>query len=142
MIRFILLQNRQGKTRLSRWYVPYNTAVKAKLEAEIHRAVVHREKKWSHCIEYRNYKLIYRQYAGLFFIFCVDVNDNELGIYEIIHLFVEVLDSYFGNVCELDLVFNFDRVYQIVDDMILGGEISETCQSMIVERIKAADRFE
>lgn len=142
MIRFILLQNRQGKTRLSRWYVPFNSAERAKLEAEIHRAVVHRERKWSHCVEYRNYKLIYRQYAGLFFIFCVDVNDNELGIYEAIHLLVEVLDLYFGNVCELDLVFNFDRVYQILDEMILGGEISETCQPMIVERIKIADRLE
>ena len=40
----------------------------------------------------------------------VDMNDNELGILELIHLFVEVLDGYFGNVCELDLVFHFDKV--------------------------------
>ena len=39
----------------------------------------------------------------------VDMNDNELGILELIHLFVEVLDGYFGNVCELDLVFHFDK---------------------------------
>lgn len=142
MIRFILLQNRQGKTRLSRWYVSHNTAEKAKLEAEIHRAVVHRDRRWSHCIEYRNYTLIYRQYAGLFFIFCVDVNENELAIYEVIHLLVETLDSYFGNVCELDLVFNFDRAYQILDDVILGGEISETCQSLVVERIRITDRLD
>lgn len=38
------------------------------------------------------------------------MNDNELGILELIHLFVEVLDGYFGNVCELDLVFHFDKV--------------------------------
>jgi hypothetical protein len=30
---------------------------------------------------------------------------------EFIHLFVEVLDQYFGSVCELDLVFNFYKVY-------------------------------
>jgi hypothetical protein len=51
-----------------------------------------------------------RRYAGLFFTLCVDVNDNELGCLEAIHLFVEVLDQYFGNVCELDLVFNFHKV--------------------------------
>jgi len=27
-----------------------------------------------------------------------------------IHTFVEVLDKYFGNVCELDLIFNFHKV--------------------------------
>jgi AP-2 complex subunit sigma-1 len=29
---------------------------------------------------------------------------------EAIHFFVEVLDAFFGNVCELDLVFNFYKV--------------------------------
>ena len=27
-----------------------------------------------------------------------------------IHLYVEVLDRYFGNVCELDIIFNFHKV--------------------------------
>ena len=36
---------------------------------------------------------------------CVDPNDNELASLEAVHLFVEVLNLYFGNVCELDLVF-------------------------------------
>jgi AP-2 complex subunit sigma-1 len=35
---------------------------------------------------------------------CVDVSDNELLYLEAIHLFVEILDHYFQNVCELDLV--------------------------------------
>lgn len=42
---------------------------------------------------------------------CVDADDNELSMLEFIHLFVEVLDQYFGSVCELDLVFNFYKVY-------------------------------
>jgi len=53
---------------------------------------------------------VYRRYAGLFFCLCVDANDNELACLEAIHFFVEVLDVFFGNVCELDLVFNFYKV--------------------------------
>lgn len=71
--------------------------------------------------------MVYRRYAGLFFCVCVDANDNELAYLEAIHLFVEVLgsvcfaanlylrltaklDTFFDNVCELDLVFNFYKV--------------------------------
>lgn len=49
---------------------------------------------------------------------CVDVNDNELAYLELIHLFVEVLDKYFGNVCELDIVFNFHKVIYIIKFLI------------------------
>ena len=41
--------------------------------------------------QFRNYKVVYRRYAGLFFCVCVDANDNELAHLESIHLFVEVL---------------------------------------------------
>lgn len=51
-----------------------------------------------------------RRYAGLYFCVCVDVNDNNLAYLEAIHNFVEVLNEYFHNVCELDLVFNFYKV--------------------------------
>lgn len=38
------------------------------------------------------------------------MTDNELAYLESIHLFVEILDHFFSNVCELDLVFNFHKV--------------------------------
>ena len=60
--------------------------------------------------QFRTYKIIDRRYAGLYFSMCVDVTDNELAYLEAIHLFVEVLDRYFSNVCELDLVFFFHKV--------------------------------
>jgi AP-2 complex subunit sigma-1 len=41
--------------------------------------------------QFRNYKVVYRRYAGLFFCLCVDANDNELAYLEAIHLFVEIL---------------------------------------------------
>ena len=51
--------------------------------------------------------LYLNRYASLYFACCVDQSDNELIVLDIIHHFVEVLDRYFSNVCELDLIFNF-----------------------------------
>ena len=151
-IRFFLLQNRQGKTRLSKWYVPppTNTTTGAsdseseqvRIEAEVHRLVTARDKKYTNFIEYNSYKLIYRRYAGLFFTIAVDVTDNELSYLETIHLFVELLDSYFSNVCELDIVFNFNKVYSILDEFMLAGELEETSKREILERVKLLEKME
>lgn len=151
-IRFVLLQNRQGKTRLSKWYTPppavtgsSNTSPeveKVRIEAEIHRLVTARDKKYTNFIEYHNYKLIYRRYAGLFFTIAVDVTDNELSYLETIHLFVELLDSYFSNVCELDIVFHFNKVYSILDEFMLAGEMEETSKREILDRVKLLEKLE
>jgi hypothetical protein len=109
MIQYLLLQNRQGKTRLSKYYRAYTDEERTKIENDVHRIVTTRDPKFTNFVEYTQYKLIYRRYAGLFFTLCVDVNDNELLYFESIHLFVELLDQFFGNVCELDLVFNFNK---------------------------------
>lgn len=52
----------------------------------------------------------------------MDANDNELAYLEAIHFFVEVLDSFFGNVCELDLVFNFYKVGCVVVTYEMAAE--------------------
>ena len=84
---------------------------KIKVKGEVHRLIAPRDQKHqSNFVEFRNLKIVYRRYAGLFFCVCVDANDNELAYLEAIHYFVEVLDAFFTNVCELDLVFNFYKV--------------------------------
>ena len=52
-IRFILLQNRQGRTRLAKYYVPLEDGEKRKLEFDIHRLVVNRDPKFTNFLEVR-----------------------------------------------------------------------------------------
>ncbi|KAD6796669.1 hypothetical protein E3N88_07565 [Mikania micrantha] len=51
MIRFILLQNRQGKTRLAKYYIPLEESEKHKVEYEVHRLVVNRDPKFTNFVE-------------------------------------------------------------------------------------------
>ncbi|KFY13932.1 hypothetical protein V492_02945 [Pseudogymnoascus sp. VKM F-4246] len=143
VLSFILIQNRQGKTRLAKWYAPYTDADKIKLKGEVHRLIAPRDQKHqSNFVEFRQHRVVYRRYAGLFFCVCVDANDNELAYLEAIHFFVEVLDSFFGNVCELDLVFNFYKVYAILDEVFLAGEIEETSKQVVLTRLEHLDKLE
>ncbi|GBF66128.1 AP-2 complex subunit sigma [Trichophyton mentagrophytes] len=165
VLSFIIVQNRQGKTRLAKWYAPYNDDEKVRLKGEsivhalvllmndsnigpatpqVHRLVAPRDQKYqSNFVEFkRSTKIVYRRYAGLFFCVCVDANDNELAYLEAIHFFVEVLDQFFGNVCELDLVFNFYKVYAILDEVFLAGEIQETSKQVVLTRLEHLDKLE
>ena len=138
MIRFLLLQNRAGKTRLAKYYVPLDDDEKHQLEREVHRVVVNRDPKHTNFVEYRAYKIIYRRYAGLFFSLCVDVNDNELALLEAVHLFVEVLDHFFGNVCELDIMFHLEKAHYVLDEMVANGAVLETNKAVVLD---AATRY-
>ena len=53
MIRFFLLQNKQGKTRVSRWYVPVEFREKLQVENEVHRVIVNRNAKFTNFIEFK-----------------------------------------------------------------------------------------
>jgi len=84
-------------------------------------------------------KVIYKRYASLFFVIGVDNTDNDLLGLEIIHHFVEILDRYFGSVCELDLIFNFHKAYYILDELIMCGELQETSKKAVLRVVAAQD---
>jgi AP-3 complex subunit sigma len=83
-----------------------------------------------------NIKLIYRHYATLYFVFAVDAQESDLGILDLIQVFVEALDKCFENVCELDLIFHSDRVHYVLDEIVMGGMVLETNISAILQSIK------
>lgn len=143
-IQFILVLNRQGKTRLMKWFNNvYKQQEKIRLVSDIHRLLSSRDlKHQSNFIEFQKNKLVYRRYAGLHFITSINLNDNELSYLESLHFLVEILDVYFNNVCELDLVFNFYKLYAILDEIYLGGEIQEISKAKILERLYELDKLD
>ena len=68
--------------------------------------------------------------------------ENELLTLELIHRFVEVLDKYFGSVCELDIIFNFEKAYFILDELVMAGEIQETSKKAVLKQIEFADNYQ
>lgn len=51
-------------------------------------------------------------------------------------VFVESLDRCFENVCELDLIFHFDQVHAILNEIIQGGLVLETNITEIVNSVQ------
>ena len=89
--------------------------------------------------EWGQYKLIYRRYASLYFCVGVDPGDNELLLLDTLHMYVEALDKYFGNVCELDLVFNFHKAYYILDEVFIAGELQESSKKVVLRAVAEGD---
>jgi len=87
-------------------------------------------------------KIIYRHYATLYFIFLVDSLESELGILDMIQVFVESLDRCFENVCELDLIFHSDKVLYILDEIVMGGLVLETNLPEIIAAIDEQNKLE
>ncbi|XP_037994438.1 AP-4 complex subunit sigma-1 isoform X1 [Motacilla alba alba] len=98
MIKFFLMVNKQGQTRLSRYYEHVEINKRTMLEAEVIKNCLSRSKDECSFVEYKDFKLVYRQYAALFIVVGIDQTENEMAVYELIHNFVEVLDKYFSRV--------------------------------------------
>ncbi|CAO2208120.1 unnamed protein product [Urochloa humidicola] len=76
-IRFVLLVNKQGQTRLAQYYEHLSLDERRALEGEIVRKCLARTDQQCSFVEHRNYKVVYRRYASLFFLVGVD-NDEPL----------------------------------------------------------------
>ena len=147
MIDFMLVVNRQGKHRMSRWYGSLMLAQRDSLSKSVTEVVLARSPKSPQILEHKGHRVLYRRYASLFFIMGIkraavsgeDDDENELLVLEWIHRFVETLDAYFGNVCELDLIFNYSKAFAIWDEMVVGGRLVESSSRLIVNNIFAID---
>merc|ERR1711931_386829 len=92
MIQYILLFSRQGKLRLQKWFSAIPLKEKKKIARDLTTMILSRKPKMCSFLEYKELKVVYKRY-------------------------VEVLDKYFGNVCELDIIFNFENAYYVLDEL-------------------------
>ena len=61
----------------------------------------------------------------------------SLALIDLIQVYVEALDRLFENVCELDLIFNFETLHAALGEMINGGVVIETSLDRIVAGVRA-----
>jgi len=139
MIRFALLFSKQAKIRLSKYYVPTSQKDRAKIERDVAQRIIPRDSKACNVVEYAGVKLVYRRYASLYFCLAVDRDANELATLEMIQHYVEILDKYFGSVCELDLVFNFHKAHYVLDEVFVAGHLQETSKKLVARLVGEHD---
>uniref|UniRef100_A0A8C6GWQ1 AP complex mu/sigma subunit domain-containing protein n=1 Tax=Mus spicilegus TaxID=10103 RepID=A0A8C6GWQ1_MUSSI len=139
MMRFMLLFSRQGKLRLQKWYLATSDKERKKMVRELMQVVLARKPKMCSFLEWRDLKVVYKRYASLYFCCAIEGQDNELITLELIHRYVELLDKYFGSVCELDIIFNFEKAYFILDEFLMGGDVQDTSKKSVLKAIEQAD---
>lgn len=86
-------------------------------------------------------RIIYRHYATLYFVFIVDEQESELGISDLIQVFVESLNHCLENVCELDLVFGWQVMQTVLGEIVQGGMVVETNINKIMAAIDRANNI-
>ncbi|XP_032692830.1 AP-3 complex subunit sigma-2 isoform X2 [Lontra canadensis] len=124
MIQAILVFNNHGKPRLVRFYQRFPEEIQQQIVRETFHLVLKRDDNICNFLEGgsliggSDYKLIYRHYATLYFVFCVDSSESELGI--------------------LDLI----QVHYILQEVVMGGMVLETNMNEIVAQVEAQNRLE
>ncbi|XP_045853848.1 AP-3 complex subunit sigma-1-like [Meles meles] len=151
MIKAILIFNNHGKPWLSKFNQPYSEDTQQQIIRETFHLVSKRDENVCNFLEGglliggSDNKLIYRHYATLYFVFCVDTSESKLGILDLIQVFVETLDKCFENVCELDVIFHVHKaliVHNILAEMVMGRMVLETNMNEIVTQIDAQNKLE
>lgn len=113
MIQKIIIFNEKQEIRLKRIYC------KVMNNEEIIKKVL----KEKDCNIVDN--IIFKKYSNLYVCFVV-ANENELYILGLIDLFMELLAKTFSPLTELNFIYQFSTVYNVLDKIIVGGYVVDT----------------
>ncbi|CDF36834.1 AP-3 complex subunit sigma [Chondrus crispus] len=145
MIKSVIVLNNHGQPRLTKFYDYLPEDRQQQLVRDVFAIVSRRNEALCNFVQGGtifgpDVRVIYRHYATLSFVFCVDQSESELGILDLIQVFVETLDRCFENVCELDLIFHMDKINYVLDEIIVGGLVLETSMADILSALQSAKR--
>ena len=148
MIKAVMILNSSGKIRLLRMYESFILeSEEEQLIKELYGKAVERKKNNSNFLIEKtilkdNYTIVCRQYATLFFILVCDENENELALLDFVHIFVEALNKMFADICELDILYNPEKINYILDELIVDGNVVQTSLKEAVEALQIQAKME
>ncbi|OBA14569.1 uncharacterized protein OGAPODRAFT_102778 [Ogataea polymorpha] len=147
MIHSVLIFNTKGIPRLIKFYTPVDVETQQLLLQQVYELVVARTDAQCSFLtppplleDHSDIKVIYRHYATLYFVFVVDQQESELGILDLIQVFVQVLNTCFHNVSELDLVFGWQVLEAALEEIVQGGMVIDTSIRKIFAAIDEANK--
>eukprot|EP00477_Mikrocytos_mackini_P001967 GAHX01002147.1.p1 GENE.GAHX01002147.1~~GAHX01002147.1.p1 ORF type:complete len:182 (+),score=32.62 GAHX01002147.1:174-719(+) len=148
MIHCLISFNIAKRLRITKWYSNYTQNNKNQIVETMISKIMEKKRQHSNFIsinsrtlklnptENREFIIVYKKYAGLYFCILQDAYDNELLNMNVLNLVVDALDVVFVDVKELDVVMNFELSNFIIDEIILGGEIQEVSLEVIKEAVQ------
>lgn len=141
MIHSVLMFNNQGTPRLMKHY----TSLPLDEQKELYDQIYSRIKLGESQGQKTNflttseaqdsYQIVYKKYSGLYFVLLVDPQESPLRMLDLIHSFVECLNLCFEDVTELDLVFGWQTLQSVLEEMIVGGIVVEIDRHEVVRNI-------
>lgn len=153
MINAVLVFNNNGQPRLTKFYTQLDTATQQILLRQIFDLVSARPSSACNFLPLPPLlapagtssspdaptQITYRHYATLYFILISTSTESPLALLDFIQVFVEALDRLFENVCELDLIFGFETLHAVLNEMVVGGVVIETGLEKIVAGVKESE---
>lgn len=133
MIKYLFVVNTKDKLRLVRYYSQYTTEERVQLQTDVTKLCLSRSDNQSSILDYEDYTVVFKKFSSILFIAGITPDENELAILELFRHICQTLLKYFsGSLTEMIFIRNMDKVYMILDEMILNGYIAETSQARIL----------
>ncbi|SCU85802.1 LADA_0D09802g1_1 [Lachancea dasiensis] len=156
MIHSVLIFNKKAQPRLVKFYTPVELPKQKILIQQVYDLISQRNSEFQSSFlttppsllhagsndldNDQVIQVIYKNYATLYFTFIVDDQESELAILDLIQTFVESLDRCFAEVNELDLIFNWQTLESVLEEIVQGGMVIETSVPKIVAAVDQLNR--